>query len=113
MLPQANRLVREKDFARVYRKGVTFFSRTVVLRVMPNGRKISRYGFVVSKKITKKATERNKIKRSLRENIRLKLGKLLPGYDCVLMPKKTYFFANNSEKTKDIDNVIKKAKLYK
>ncbi len=103
-----NRLTNDRDFQRVYKKGVTFFSRNVVLKVFDNGLKTARVGIVVSKKISKKATERNKVKRSIRELIRLRLVKLIKGKDYIFMPKKTYNKANIKEKKEDLEYLLNK-----
>lgn len=47
----------------------------------------SRFGFVVSTKISKFATIRNRIKRALRESVRYSLVNLNPGYDVVFLAK--------------------------
>ena len=49
--------------------------------------KVSRFGFVVSKKIAKKSTIRNKIKRRLREIIGRGLPEIKKGIDGVFISK--------------------------
>ena len=48
----------------------------------------SRFAFIVSKKIDKRASKRNRFKRLLREAIRLNLTKIKPGYNIILLAKK-------------------------
>jgi len=48
----------------------------------------SRFGLIVSKKVHKRAVKRNRVKRLLRESVRLLLPKVKPGFDAVFLTKK-------------------------
>lgn len=88
MLPTSNRLKKTKDFGRIYEQGVFVSEKFITFKYAKNGLKLSRFGIVVSNKISKKAVERNKIKRRLRASVRECLGKVKPGFDIVVMVKK-------------------------
>jgi ribonuclease P protein component len=98
MLPLKNRLKKKKDFENVFTKGMTARSKYFFLRVLENGSPDTRMGFVVSKKVSKKAVERNRIKRLFREAIRLDLAKIKPGYDLV-------FIVLNNAKDKEFEEI--------
>jgi len=86
MLPEENRLKKEKDFERVFKKGKSYNQTFLFLKAFDrNDEKKSRFGFVVSTKVSKKAVVRNKIKRQLREITRKKLSDLEPGYDVAVV----------------------------
>lgn len=59
------------------------------LKLAKNGMPFSRFGIVVSKKIDKRATTRNKIKRKFRTCIERTFGKIVGGYDFLFIFKKT------------------------
>lgn len=85
MLPKANRLQKDNDFARVHRQGRFFKCQFVTVKSLKNNQPTSRFGFLVGIKVSKKAVVRNKVKRRLREIIRLALADIKPGFDVVVM----------------------------
>ena len=89
MLPIKNRLINKKDFETVHRLGRFFSFGILAIKVHANAREEIRIGFAVGLKFSKKAVERNRIKRQLREIIRRNLDKLKPGLDVVIMVGKT------------------------
>jgi ribonuclease P protein component len=73
MLPKLNRLKKKEDFKQTFKKGQLFKEDFLILKVFPNNFKNSRFGFIISSKVSKKAVLRNKIKRWLTSAI---LGQL-------------------------------------
>jgi ribonuclease P protein component len=80
-----HRLRRRQDFAAAYRKGRVHGNNLLVLRVLPNGRDVSRFGFVTGKAVGNAVT-RNKVKRRLREIARQ--FDVQPGFDLVIGARK-------------------------
>ncbi|MGB9743517.1 MAG: ribonuclease P protein component [Minisyncoccales bacterium] len=115
MLARHYRLQKRKDIILVFKKGKTFKYQQLILKTRNNQLNNHRFTVIVSKKISKKAVVRNKIKRQLMELTRLKLNSLknkpnqfkdnlliaLPGIE-----KKEF-----AEKKKIIDKLFKIAKL--
>ena len=60
MLVQKNRLTKKKDFDKTFKQGQGFKHDFLYLKIKKNNLESSRFGFIVSKKFSKKATERNK-----------------------------------------------------
>lgn len=76
MLPRAARLRKSRDFQNVYRARRSWATPSLVLYVRARpavGPARTRWGFVISKKIAKRAHDRNRLKRRLREICRASL----------------------------------------
>ena len=84
MLPQIHRLTLKADFENVFRKGTYHTIGSIYLKKIATDRNISRIGIIIEKKIFKQATERNRIRRLLREVLRQKITDLQSGFDIVL-----------------------------
>ena len=70
-------------------------------------------GFVVSKKIEKRAVRRNRVKRQMREAVRLLLkdNKIIPGYVIGMMAKSQILDKDYQDIERDVVKTIKKAGL--
>ena len=84
--PRSARLRRNADFQRVYREGSRERGRLVTLVAAPNGLEGSRLGVSVGRRFAKKAVDRNRAKRLMREAFRMERPTLAPGWDLVLIP---------------------------
>lgn len=62
-------LTRKVQFESVYDKGSSWAGKLLVIKTLPNGLDLSRYGFAVSRRVGK-AVVRNRVKRRLREILR-------------------------------------------
>ncbi len=111
MLPKENRLVRKPDFEKVKEKGEKFQSHLFGLLVFPNEEDVSRFGFVISTKLSKKAVKRNRVKRILREQVRLSLPKIKNGFDVIFLGKKALLEVSYKEIGKEIKRLFKKSGL--
>jgi ribonuclease P protein component len=91
--PRAARLLKHSDFERVYKQGRRHFSphMTVFYLVQAanaSQQKSARVGFTVGR-VLGGAVERNRIKRRLREAVRLSRSTLKRAVDVVINPKKS------------------------
>jgi len=111
MLPKENRLKKKKDFEQVFKKGRGFKEDFLFLKINENDLKESRFGFIVSREISKKAVVRNKIKRRLRETMKEELPKIKSGIDGVLVVKKGAAEKDFLEIKKVVNSLLKKAKI--
>ncbi|MEM2954991.1 MAG: ribonuclease P protein component [Candidatus Nanoarchaeia archaeon] len=85
MLPKRFRLTKKKDFEKVLKSKKFFSEKFIFAKVIKNELRISRFGFIVTLKISKKATERNRIRRQLHEIIRNNLDQIKKGFDFVFI----------------------------
>lgn len=79
-------LVLNTQFKKLYTKGSSYVSPSVVVYAKRNGLAHNRLGITVSKKIGK-AVVRNRAKRRLREVYRINSANILQGYDFVLVAR--------------------------
>ena len=113
MLFKENRLRKKKDFERVLKNkqsralAVSFLA----VRFLPNNLDVSRIGFVVSKKISNKAVQRNKAKRRLRESVRIMTKSIRPGFDIVVFTRKGILQSDFAEIKKTIETLFKRSGL--
>ncbi|MDP3804586.1 MAG: ribonuclease P protein component [Candidatus Omnitrophota bacterium] len=82
------RLIKTKDFRKVYKDGRSYKAGFVVLRLLPNAASTNRIGFSISAKSIKRALRRNRIKRLFREVYRRNKKILKKGFDIVFVVRK-------------------------
>lgn len=90
MLPRTERLLRRRDFAATYARKKSWAGPLLVLYVRrhaPEGEfaETRRFGFSVSKKVSKGAVVRNRIKRRLRAVCRAHGHEWRRGFDAVIV----------------------------
>ncbi len=110
MLFSKNRLRKKKDFQRVLKDKQSRALTVSFLgaRILENGLAYTRVGFVVSKKVSKKAVVRNKIKRQLREIVRLKVKDFKKGFDIVVFVKPGNLVSDFKEIKSTTETLFKK-----
>ena len=112
-LNRALRLRRASEFSRVRQQGRSLASRLLILAWVPNQDAKLRIGFIVSKRISKRAVERNYIKRLLSEVIRSLLPELSPGWDIVLSARRAITTADVAMLEQDVVSLLRRARLLK
>jgi len=113
MLKKENQLKLDKEFDQVFKKGRSSYVEILGIRVFLTQADESRFGILVSNKVSKKAVARNKIKRQIKEIFRLKLAKIKPGYDIVIITLPSILGKNYQEIEAAIDVNLKKLRLLK
>lgn len=99
-----NRIGREKDFQLLFLKGRRRESRFFRLTVLPNTLTFSRFAFIASKNVDKRAVVRNRLRRRSREWMRKNLISFPRGLDIALFFKKD---AKNAVKKEFYEDLAK------
>ena len=101
-------ITKPGEYALVYEKGKSWACELVVMRALPNELTLSRYGISVSKRIGK-AVVRNKVKRRLREILRVM--PLKPGWDIVFIARSAAASADYASLKRAIEGLLTRAHL--
>ena len=80
------RLRDKRRFQQVRRQGRSYKHRLIVLVLLPNKLSHSRFGFTASKRIGN-AVKRNRVRRLMREAVRLQWEDIAPGWDVVCIAR--------------------------
>lgn len=106
------RLRANADFQRLRREGQTQVHPLLVLSVLPNDLEHSRFGFAVGRRIGKAVT-RNRIKRWMRELVRVRLQKheIAAGWDVVFIARRSIREASFHQVDEAIGLVLRRAGL--
>lgn len=98
------RLRSNRDFQRVYKRSKNYWNRHFTVLMKKNGSK-TRVGFSITKKYGN-AVQRNRIKRQLREIVRINRQALREGYDMIIIPKKNTFDMKYSDLEKSYQHLL-------
>ena len=85
MLAKINRLTKDKEFDNVFKGGRSSYDKMMGVKAVANQKENSCFGILVSNKVSKKAVERNRIKRQIRGALKLQLNKIVKSHDIVII----------------------------
>lgn len=123
MLPKEYRLKHDRDFKTLFEEGKFVFGSLVnaqIWKIIPEKYPRRKYtledlkiGFVVSKKISKSAVKRNRIKRQMSEAVRLALQKtkLKTGYLVLILAKNQILDQEYTEIEKSVEQILRRTGL--
>ncbi len=113
LFPKSSRILKTKDFRRVYDEGIKYSCRLFAafcLDTTEPGRPTgARIGFTVPRAMGK-AVKRNRIKRRIREAIRLDLPSFGAQWDIVVNPRRTLMDAPFAEVRGEVRKLISRCK---
>jgi ribonuclease P protein component len=113
MIPSERR-IKTKDFNRVKEKGRLYQTNDFGVCILKReDKKVSRFGFVISAKISKLAVHRNRINRSLIEAVRQNLDLVPNGFDIIFLVKKGIANKTTNEIMKQVELFLKEKKYLK
>ena len=112
MLKAENRLRSDADFKKVKNEGTITQSEDFALATLDrDDAKPTRFGFVVSTKISKSAVARNGIKRALRSSVAGLITRVKAGQDVVFLVKVVIMKKKIGEVAHEVERVMQSAKL--
>ncbi len=126
MLPIENRLRHNKDFSAVYHKGIRKNTSDLALRALRHQQspklpldtdnlepyRPTRMGISISKKVSKGAVVRNRIKRQIRAALRQMLPCISRGWDIVIVVKPTAQQCNYDEFLQQLEKLLAQAEVF-
>lgn len=75
-----------RDFQNVYKKGISYANKYLVMYILENRTDINRVGISVSKKVGNSIV-RHRLTRLIRESVRLNVENIEKGYDIVIIAR--------------------------
>ena len=102
------RLTGAKRFSQIHREGKSAANRLLVVRCLSNGLDHSRFAFMVSKRVGNSVV-RNRVKRRLREAIRL--SRVRPGWDVVFIARRGVDRADYHQLARATSNLLRHTQL--
>ena len=112
--PTVKRLFRVREnqrFQEIRRQGRAYSHDLLVLCALPNGQAYSRFGFSVNSRIGR-AVVRNRIKRRLREIVRLWMHQIGPGWDVILIARRPIRSADYRQMEAACARLFRRAHLF-
>lgn len=113
MFAQKNRLRHEQDIKALFSKGKSVFGNIVGLKFKKNGLSDSRFAVIIGNKVSKIAVKRNKIRRKIREVIRIRVKDIACGYDVGILVRPEAVKKTNQELEDAVLQVLRRSSLFK
>lgn len=111
MLSAQYRLRKSMEIARVLKSKLGAFDSACGVKMAKNGLEVSRFAVVVGTKVSKKAVDRNRIRRQYRDILQKSIKEIKPGFDVLLLTAKPAIGLDYAEKEKKLRSTLYRAKL--
>jgi ribonuclease P protein component len=113
MLAQANRLRKQKDIDAVFKSGRSSYNQILGFKARPNKLTQSRFTVIVSSKTVKKAVDRNRLKRRVREAVKQEWPYIKTGYDIAAVIRPAALEADYDEVKRAVKQNLLRLRLFK
>lgn len=110
-MDRQHRVRRRDDFARIRREGQRLAHPLLRLQWLPNALPVTRFGFIVGKRVALRAHERNLVRRRLRELTRAELAHVSTGYDVLMTAQPVARGATYQELGAAVRQLLQRARL--
>jgi ribonuclease P protein component len=111
VLNRLHRLKNNNDIVRVLKEGKKLIESFLIIKTLPNDLEETRFAFIVSKKFSKKAVERNRIRRQISEAVKDNLATVKKGTDVVILSMPGSQEWDTEDVKKIVNKLFSKAKL--
>jgi len=112
MLIKEKRIKKRKEFEVIFKDSKSLRDNLFILKVAKNNLQISRFGFIVSQKVSKKAVVRNKVRRRLVATIKATEKNIKEGNDIVFIALSGIEKKEFSEIKRAVNNALIKARVF-
>ena len=115
-LPKVHRLHKRQDYRAVYDLGIRRYSPYLTLVALLQNRDTTSacptmFGISISKKVSKKAVVRNRIKRQIKGAIRANLQAIAPGWKVVIVVKPKAIECKYEHFLRELEELLKQTKI--
>jgi ribonuclease P protein component len=111
-LSQAYRLRQRRDFDWVYQTGTRRRATHLhVVAIKADVKSVSRFGISISKKVSKRAVCRNRIKRQIRAILRSLLPRVEPGWAVIIIVRASIVDADYQQIQQELEQLLRKAEV--
>ena len=107
--PRSARLLLSRDFKRVFDRGINVVGKFMVIWVGDEGGEGLRLGVVASKRTFRRAVDRNRAKRLLREAFRLNRARFDARRDLVIIARRRILDAKRQDVEREFVNLMGRA----
>ena len=106
---RSHRLRKNKEFRKIYEGGRNYPARSMVLWMLPSEEPAVKAGVVASRRMFRRAVDRNRAKRLLRESLRHVMPELNPGTRLVMIARRGILNTPPDEIAKDLRWLLRRA----
>ena len=117
-LPKAHRLRNRQDYRAVYDQGIRRYSPHLTLVALFSQAQVNlvsnpetMIGISISKKVSKKAVVRNRIKRQIKGAIRAMLTEIAPGWKIIIVVKPKAVECKYEHYLRELEELLKQATI--
>lgn len=96
-----NQIIKQTKKSAIQKK-----SKYLVVKITPNNFSYSRFGIIISRKVNKKATQRNRIKRVIFNHVRLNKFHQVPGNDILIITLPPINQLTKTEIQQELNNLL-------
>lgn len=85
MASQFGHIRKKKEFDNLFKNGRASYDQLLGIKVLKTASGVSRYGVIISNKVSKKAVDRNKLRRQVRYLFAKHGEELMIGFDAIVL----------------------------